>query len=108
IVEMRRIENEKIEALRPAGNDGRWPAEQVGNAKDRFPVLHSCDHRRITRDEGTDLDVVSSERRRQRSDYIRKAAGLDQWENLGSDSEYAGCHCPSLSIIGWVIRQIPF
>src|SRR4029079_3353846 len=54
------------------------------------------------------LDAVLAQRERQRADDVGEAAGLDEGGDFRGDGENLDAgHRSNLSIIGWVIKQMP-
>ena len=108
VVEMRRVDRKQVQTCRLAGENPRWPAEQIviGVRGLRVDELgHDC---RIAWDERSDFDIFAGERGRQCADDVGETPGLDKRENLRGDRENFQCaHCASLSIIGLVIKVTP-
>lgn len=91
-----------------AREDARTPAEEFFIGKHRLRTLERRPDRRVAGNERTHPDAEGAHRRRQRARDIGEAARLDERIDLRGDAEDRD-HAAfvSLSIIGWVIRQMP-
>ena len=91
------------------------PAAAPGRRTDRRSVhrlrrvLERRQHRGIARQQRADRDALRRQRGRQRAGDVGEPAGLDQRIDLRGDGQDAERrHASRRSIIGWVIRQMPF
>src|SRR4029079_2063403 len=65
-------------------------------------------HRGIAGHQRDGLDAVLAQRQRQRGDHVGAPAGLDEGVDFRGDGENLDAgHRPNLSIMGWVIKQMP-
>ena len=105
---MRRVEHQQIEPGAARGEQARRPAVQPREVVDGLGAAQRVDHRRVAGDQRVGVDAVARQRRGQRADDIREAAGLDQRIDLGRDRKDAqALHFGRRSIIGCVMRHTP-
>ena len=108
-VEVRRIQDQEVEAGGAAGQEPHRPAHGFGEV-DRTAALafQPGEDGGVARHQRAHLDAERRQRTRQGAGDVGEAAGLDQREELGGDRQDAhGRQPPSRSIIGWVIRTVP-
>ena len=117
VEEMRRIEHQKVEAGRLGRQDRDLAAMQRRIAMQWRGLPCCLQHLREARDQRPRRHALPGERDRQGAGHVGQPACLDQGKNLGRDREnlhQKSLPCmpipqvPSLSIISWVIRQMPF
>src|SRR5579872_1837829 len=107
-IEMRRIEHEKLGTGRGAGQEARGPAEELGIGMDLLRPVQRRQDRGIARHQRAHAYALRRQCAGQGGDDVAEPARLDQGIDLGSDRQNVElAHRASLSIMGWVIRQIP-
>ena len=105
---MRRVEYEQVKVGRGTAENTRGSPVKFRQAKHFVRLTQRVQHIRISRHHGARLDPFRLQSLRQRAGHISEAAGLDEGIDLRGDRKHAkGLHADSLSIIGWVIRQMP-
>ena len=106
---MRRVEHEQSSPPALPASSRAGPPNRSAKRATASAFFKRRQHRRIARDQGAHLDILGGQRRRQRAGHIGEAAGLDQRDRFRTRprERASGFIEHSLSIIGWVIRQMP-
>ena len=106
--QMWRVEYEQVELSHRTAENARGSAITILQVENFNRSGNDVKHVRIARYQRARLDPFSFQRRRQGTRHIGEATGLDKRKNLRGDRKHANrLHADSLSIIGWVIRQMP-
>ena len=118
VVEMRRIDGDHIEPVRPPGHQPGGATEKLVQPQHLPPVGEARHHLGVARQQHPHGDTMRRQRRRQRANDVGEPTRLDQrvgFRGDGQDFDHGGQllarrllgRHDSLSIIGWVTSVTP-